>query len=88
MCTKHFIAYIRVHTPAHRRIGVNKRILSLFYKSTVESIISFCIINWFGSCTNIDKRKLKRIVKCAKRLGCDAVELEGLYRIAVTKNVN
>ncbi len=68
-----------------KKIGVNKKILSLFYKSTVESIMSFCIVNWFGSCTNIVKRKFKRIVKCAKRLGCDAVDLEDLYRIVVTK---
>jgi hypothetical protein len=54
-----------------RKLDVSRKILSLFYKSTVESVLSFCICVWFGSCTNAEKRHVEKIVKTAKRLGYD-----------------
>ena len=45
-----------------RKIGVNVNILSNFYKSTVESILLFCIVCWYGNSKHHD-RKIKANVK-------------------------
>ena len=66
-----------------KKIGVNKSILSMFYKSTVESLICFCIVCWFGNCSDKDKKKVKKVIKTAKRLGCDTILLDQLYKAAV-----
>ncbi|KAK1801679.1 hypothetical protein P4O66_022318, partial [Electrophorus voltai] len=36
-------------------------ILTTFYRGTVESILSSCIITWFGNCTSFDRKTLQRI---------------------------
>ena len=33
----------------------------MFYQSTVEAIMSFCILCWYGNSSSNDRRKLKRI---------------------------
>ncbi|KAI4885372.1 hypothetical protein NFI96_029421, partial [Prochilodus magdalenae] len=38
-------------------------ILTTFYKETVESILSSCIIAWFGNCNASDRRTRQRIVR-------------------------
>jgi len=53
--------------------------ITMFYKSTVESIISFCMSLWYGSCTGIKKRKISKVIKTAKKLGCDITDATSLY---------
>ncbi|KAL7855621.1 hypothetical protein AOLI_G00192250 [Acnodon oligacanthus] len=43
-------------------------ILSMFYRGTVESILSSCIIAWFGNCTGSDRKTLQRIVRTAEKI--------------------
>ena len=56
--------------PRASRVNVSKTIMTLFYKSVVESVICFCIICQFVGCTEVEKKKLRRIIRHANRLGC------------------
>ncbi|KAK1798135.1 hypothetical protein P4O66_000630 [Electrophorus voltai] len=44
-------------------------ILSTFYRGTVESILSSCIITWFGNCTTFDCKTLQRIAQLTRTGG-------------------
>ena len=67
-----------------KKVGVDKKVLSLFYKSIVESVISYCMSSWYGNVSGNERKKLKRVVKTAKRIGCDVTPLEKLYKIIVS----
>lgn len=43
-------------------------ILNTFYRGTVESILSTCIITWFGKWTITDHKTLQWIVKTAEKI--------------------
>ena len=67
-----------------KNVKVDGTILTLFYYSIIQSVLSFCISSWFGACTKNEKDKLSKIVKCAKRLGCNNIKsMEELYNDAV-----
>ena len=68
-----------------KKVGVCKKILSLFYKSTVESLICFCIICWYGSSSKKDQQKVKKVIKTARKLGCDITTLKSLFESAMSK---
>ena len=59
-------------------VHVDKSILTMFYRSIIESVITFCIT--FCHTTVSEKKKLNKIVKCARKLGCVNVnDLNSLY---------
>ena len=68
-------------------VQVNKGIISLFYKSTVESIINFSNTAWYGKLTCKDKNKLGRIVKKTNKLGAETKAIDSLYQEGVMKQV-
>ena len=43
--------------------GVNNTLINMFYKSTIESLICFCLIAWGGNTKQQDKTKIDRIIK-------------------------
>ncbi|KAI5616377.1 gastrula zinc finger protein XlCGF28.1-like [Silurus asotus] len=43
-------------------------ILTMFYRGTIESIVSSCITAWFGNCTVSDRKTLQRIVRTAEKI--------------------
>jgi len=66
-----------IRLKAHKRLyflrklkefSVSKVIMRLFYNSIVKSVMSFCILVWFGNLTKAQLTKLVRIDKCAKRI--------------------
>ena len=59
----------------------------MFYRSVVESVLCFCILCWYGNSLAADRKKLLRIIKSARRLGCDVRTLEELYDDLVRKKV-
>ena len=59
---------------------LDKQIMSLFYRSIVESVMSYCIISWFGSSHKKDQHKLAKIGKIAKRMGVNSKNLNELYQ--------
>ena len=48
--------------------NVDKTILNLFYTSTIQSIISFCVIAWGGNTSVFCKKKINRVVKRAEKI--------------------
>ena len=63
-----------------KSLHVDKTILTIFYRSIVQSVLTFCIIDWYACITSADKKKLNRIVRNAKKLGCEVQDLESLYK--------
>lgn len=63
-----------------RDFKVSNKILSLFYKSVIESILTFGIITYSGNATKNDLNKLTRIVKrCMKITGGHCMSVEDLF---------
>ncbi|KAK1787477.1 hypothetical protein P4O66_002953 [Electrophorus voltai] len=58
-------------------------ILTTFYRGTVESILSSCIITWFGNCTAFDHKTLQRIVRTAEKIIW--VSLPSITNIYITR---
>lgn len=50
----------QIHLPQHLLIN--------FYRSTIESILTYCYTVWFGSCTAEDRKDLQRVVRAAERV--------------------
>ena len=46
---------------------VRNNILSLFYQSVIQSIISLCICVWYGNLKAIDSHRLERVIKAASK---------------------
>ena len=67
------------HLRILKNICVDRTILSLFYKSIIESVLCFSLIIFYGSLTGKNKSKLEKIVRNAKRLGAEVSSLNGLY---------
>ncbi|XP_036379236.1 olfactory receptor 1509-like [Megalops cyprinoides] len=51
-----------------RRFGMDSRILTNFYRCTIESILTGSITAWYGSCTVLDRKALQRVVRLAQRI--------------------
>lgn len=71
-----------------RKIKVDKSLLTMFYRSTVESIITFCILSWYGNSSSNDRNKLKKIIKSARKLGCNVTSLHDMYTNALAKKTD
>ncbi|KAK3519942.1 hypothetical protein QTP70_008205 [Hemibagrus guttatus] len=51
-----------------RKAHLPPLILTMFYRGTIESVLSSCITAWFGNCTVSDCKTLQRIVKTAEKI--------------------
>ena len=67
------------HLRILRNIHVSKKVLSLFYKSIIESVLCFPLTMWYGSLNCKDKSKLEKIVRTARKLGAEVTSLNVLY---------
>ena len=67
------------------KLKVDKSILSMFYQSTVESVLKFCITTWYGNINCNDRKKLNRIVRNAGKLGCTVNSVQDIYEAAAQK---
>ncbi|KAK1791630.1 hypothetical protein P4O66_013631, partial [Electrophorus voltai] len=55
-------------------------ILTIFYRGTVENILSSCIITWFGNCTAFNRKTLQRIVGTAEKIiGVSLPSITNMY---------
>lgn len=69
-------------------LHIDRKIISLFYKSIIESVINFSLTTWYEKLRNKDKNRLNRIVKKSRKLGADTEPLENLYQEGVLKQAN
>ncbi|KAK3539814.1 hypothetical protein QTP70_013300 [Hemibagrus guttatus] len=51
-----------------RKAHLPPPILTMFYRGTIESVLSSCITDWFGNCTISDRKILQRIVRTAEKI--------------------
>ncbi|KAK3530512.1 hypothetical protein QTP86_027876 [Hemibagrus guttatus] len=51
-----------------RKAHLPPPILTMFYRGTIEIILSSCITAWFGNCTILDCKTLQRIVRTAEKI--------------------
>jgi len=51
-----------------KKTKVPTQLLLNFYRSTIESILCYCITVWYSSCTAENRRALTTIVKSAQRI--------------------
>ena len=49
-----------------KKCYIDKSIMSMFYKSVVESVINFGLLNWYGGSSSAVRVKVKRIVTSAR----------------------
>ena len=68
-----------------RKCHIDKTIMSMFYKSVVESVLTFCMLCWYSGISYQARKKVERIVTSAVKLGCDAQSLEDLYNTLIVK---
>ena len=63
-----------------KRFGLRPKILTDFYRGTIESLLTGCFTSWYGSCTTMDLKALRRVRRAAQHItGCKLPELKDLY---------
>ena len=68
-----------------RQFGVERHIMILFYRSFIESILTFCFISWFFSLSIGNKNKLSKIVNMSSKIiGQQQLNLSQLCESRVT----
>ena len=69
-----------------RNIGINSKILALYYQSCVETLVTSCLICWYGSVNLHSKKLLNNIVKvCSKTVGIEQKSLHNIFNHSVKK---
>ncbi len=72
-----------------KKFGMASKILSNFYKSTVESIITCSITVWHGNCTVQDRKALQRVIKTAQHIcGAAFPSLQDIYNNRVIRRTH
>ena len=72
-----------------RSFNVSSVMMSLFYRSFIESVLTFSIIAWFGNLSLANKNKLGRLVKVASKIsGKNQVQLVDLYQRQVLRKAS
>ena len=68
-----------------RSFNVDYSVMSLFYKSCIQSVLIFCIQCWYGALSLQNKCKLKKIITLASKIsGCQFETIDELYKKQVT----
>ncbi|KAK3529501.1 hypothetical protein QTP70_031753, partial [Hemibagrus guttatus] len=64
-------------------------ILTMFYRGTIESILSSCITAWFGNCTVSDRKTLQWIVRTAEKIiGVPLPSITDMYTTRCSRKAN
>ena len=80
-----------------RKLGqfkVDRKLITLFYKSIIESVLSFCITCWGGNSSKGDRIKVDRIIKISEEFTTHVPHLDELHNkktldkiISISKDV-
>ena len=63
-----------------RSFNIDNTILSMFYKSCIQSVLTFSFICWFGNVSQKDKNKLQRVVNISSKItGLKQTSVTALY---------
>ena len=70
------------------RFKVDRTLISLFYKSVIESVLSFCITYWGGNSWKGDRIKVDMIIKISEEFTTHFPQLDELYhRMKLDKTI-
>ena len=69
-------------------LRIDSAILTLFYRSIIESVLSFCILSWYGSSNKKDLKKLYKITRIGKRLGIKTQNLQEIFNDSCSRMVS
>ncbi len=56
------------HLQQLRKFRVSPAILKTFYSGAIESVLTQCILVWYGNSSNQDCKALQRVVRLAERI--------------------
>ena len=63
-----------------KRENLNTQLLVTFYRSSIESLLTYAITVWYSSCTEAEKKRLQRVVRTAEKIiGCPLPSLLDIY---------
>ena len=63
-----------------RREHLNAQLLVTFYRSTIESLLTYAVSVWHSSCTEADRKRLQRVANVAQKIiGCPLPSLSTIY---------
>ena len=66
-----------------------KSILVNFYRATIESVLTFAVITWYGGLGEEDRRKFENIVcTCSRIVGSELPSIESLYISKMEKKMD
>lgn len=69
--------------------NVCTKMMTLFYRTFIESVLSFCIVTWFGNLNLADKNRLGRLVRVASKvIGVNQAQLSDLYDRQVVRKAH
>lgn len=67
-------------------VNVSCDIRSMFYRSVIQSVATFCIVCYYGNLTKANRKRLAKLQRTAIRLGCyDVKSIEALYTDMLVK---
>ena len=71
-----------------KKFGVGQSILIQFYRAVIESVLTFSITVWYGTCTATEKDGLNRIVSTASKIiGITLPSIESIFEKRTEKKV-
>lgn len=63
-----------------RKNSLEEQLMVTFYRSAVESLLTYCITVWYASCTEADRKAIQRVINTAQKIiGCPLPSLGDLY---------
>lgn len=76
------------HLRKLREFRVSQQLQTLFYQSTIESVLVFAVAVWGGSLTQQDKKHIRQVKRCAERItGCTIPDWEPRYHACIQQMV-
>lgn len=51
-----------------RRMNLKRELLTIFYRCSIESVLTYCIPVWFSSCTVAHRKALQRVINTAQKI--------------------
>ena len=69
-----------------KKFGMSRTILINFYRTTIESILSYAITVWFGNITGAELYSLVKVLSSAEKIiGSDLPSLQSIYQSRIIK---
>ncbi|KAL6462782.1 hypothetical protein MHYP_G00292040 [Metynnis hypsauchen] len=63
-----------------RKNNLQEKLLVSYYRSTIESVLTYCIPTWYSSCSVAERRALQGVINTAQKIiGCPLPCLEDLF---------